>query len=102
MRGLVLLLLAALEGARANDNSTGCDWPASVDGSLYSGSMSFVAVVMSGGAAVGGTLAAYKNGELRGVVDSSLAPFGPYSGQPHFQLTVFGDSSDALSEITFK
>ena len=50
------------------------------------------------------TLVAYKNGEIRGVSDSTLVTLPPslIVGQPSFDLMVYGDSTDTSSEITFK
>ena len=65
--------------------------------------MDFVAMVRSGGVAVSGTLAAYMNGEMRGVAASTTVAFGPYGGQPDFHFRVYGDSmTDDSNEITFK
>ena len=64
--------------------------------------MAFVVRVSIGGVAVDGTLAAYKNGELRAVAAAEAAPFGPYAGEPQYGFLIYGDTDDTSDEITFK
>ena len=74
---------------------------------LFERSMSFVCMVrISGVAQSEGKLAAFVEGEIRGVQDTSLAiPAGPHSGKHMFDLHVYstpiGEAEVAGEAITF-
>jgi len=82
----------------------------SFDGALlkpaeFEFSMCFVAVIIiDGSVAQDGDLAAFVNGELRGVVSPSsyVAPIGPYKGYHLYNMMAFGQKETESVVVTFQ
>ena len=57
-------------------------------------------VALNGVLVSSGTLGAFVQGEVRGVIGPSSVPFGPYSGSSAFQMTIYADTDG--EELSFQ